>query len=71
MSILDSLITDRTQEDVQRWSALAAKGYSAMTEAEKAEWDAGMKGAYNYTDLNRVTACMEYINKRLVSRKNG
>ena len=65
MSILDSLITDRTQEDVQRWNALAAKGYSGMTEAEKAEWDAGMKGAYNASDLNRVGNAVNYVAGRL------
>ena len=27
---------------------------ATLTEAEFAEWKAGSKGAYNYTDLNRV-----------------
>lgn len=67
MSIIDTLITDRTNADVQRWSSLKSKGWSGMTDAEKAEWAAGMKGAYNYTDLNRVTQAMDYINGRLVS----
>lgn len=67
MSIIDTLITDRTNADVQRWASLKSKGWSGMTDDEKAEWAAGMKGAYNYTDLNRVTEAMDYINGRLVS----
>lgn len=48
------LITDRTQADVDRAGELNAKGWARMTEEERAEWSAGMKGAYNYADLNRV-----------------
>lgn len=47
-------ITDRTPADVARAKTLAAKGWAGMTAAEQAEWSAGQKGAYNYTDLNRV-----------------
>ena len=36
-----------------------------MSEDERAEWLAGMKGAYNYIDLNRVGAAVEYITTRL------
>lgn len=32
-----------------------------MTEGEKAEWSAELKGAYNATDLNRVGEAIEYI----------
>lgn len=66
MSIIDTLITDRTEVDVQRWSSLKAKGWAGMTNAEKAEWAASLKGSYNYTDLNRVTEAMDYINNQLV-----
>ena len=49
------LITDRTQADVDRVSELAVKlKANTASEAEIAEWNAGMKGAYNYADLNRV-----------------
>lgn len=61
MSILESLITNRTAEDVARWRTLRDKGFDAMTEEEKAEWMAGMRGAYNAPDLNRITEAMEYI----------
>ena len=60
-----NLITDRTQRDVERWRLLHSKGWDGMTEAEKAEWRAGMKGAYNYEDLNRVESAVIFIAKRL------
>ena len=49
-----NLIYDRTAADAARWETLRDKGYVTMTAAEKVEWNAGMKGAYNTTDLNRV-----------------
>ena len=35
--IIDTLVTDRTQADVERVRELAAKGFSAMTSDEQAE----------------------------------
>lgn len=63
--ILDTLITDRTQADVNRASALNAKGYDNMTAAEKAEWDSNLKGSYNASDLNRVGEACDYVANRL------
>ena len=37
-----NLITDRTQRDVERWRLLHSKGYDALTEAEKAEWQTAL-----------------------------
>ena len=65
MSIIDELITDRTQADVNRVRELALKGWANLTEGEKAEWNAGMKGAYNATDLNRVGNAVTYVAGRL------
>lgn len=65
MSIIDTLVTDRTQADVQRAAELAAKGYGGMTADEVAEWMRGLKGAYNAQDLNRVGSAMTYIADRL------
>lgn len=60
--IIKSLVTDRTEGDVLHWRKLRDKGYSAMTEAERGEWDAAnMKGAYNVSDLNRVGAALNYM----------
>ena len=61
MSIIDTLITDRTQADVDRVLALSAKGWAGMSAAEQAEWSAGLRGAYNASDLNRVQEAMEYL----------
>lgn len=65
MSIIDSLIYDRTQADVDRVTTLKQKiltqGLSSLTEAESSEYMAGLKGAYNYTDLNRVGQAVAYI----------
>ena len=61
-----NLITDRTERDVERWRVLHTKGYAALTEAERAEWDAGMKGAYNAEDMNRVESAVGFIANRLM-----
>ena len=45
--IINSLVIDRTATDYARWLALRNKGYSNMTEDERSEWGAGMKGAAN------------------------
>lgn len=60
-----SLITDRTSEDVSRVRTLLSKGWASMTEEEKSEWNAGMKGAYNTTDINRVIEAVNYLNDLL------
>lgn len=64
-TIIDTLITDRTQADAERVKALAAKGFAAMSAGERAEWLAGMKGAYNAADLNRVGTALNYLAGRL------
>lgn len=40
---------------------------ATLTEAEFAEWKAGSKGAYNYTDLNRVGQAVQDIGAMLKS----
>ena len=60
-----NLITDRTERDVERWRLLQSKGYDGLSEEEKAEWQAGMKGAYNYEDLNRIESAVIFIANRL------
>ena len=66
-TIIVTLVTDRTQADVERARELAAKGFAAMTADERAEWLAGMKGAYNASDLNRVGTALNYLAGRLAS----
>ena len=62
-----TLITDRTQADVDRVKAIAKKiENGTASESELAEFNsAAMKGAYNYMDLNRVTAAMEALKAKL------
>lgn len=61
-----TLITDRTQTDLDTLRALLAVSLADWTAEEAALFrKASSKGAYNYTDLNRVTACMDYLNDRL------
>lgn len=67
MSVIDTLVTDRTEADASRYSELRDKGWAAMTTAERAEWVAGMKGAYNASDLNRVASAMAYLSQRFAS----
>lgn len=67
-TIIDTLITDRTAADVDRVEELATKGFAAMTADERAEWLAGIKGAYNASDLNRVGAALNYLAERLAPK---
>ena len=71
MSVIDELIYDRTQADVDRVFALKNKilteGLSALTSEELTEYMAGMKGAYNYTDMNRVGQAVAYIAGRMTA----
>ena len=62
-----TLVTDRTQQDVAYVKQLIDKLITGTaTDAEKAEWNSfTLKGAYNHTDLNRVTAAMEALKLRL------
>ena len=58
-----NLVTDRTQDDVQRLASILATRPDSRTEEQQAELDShASKGGYNYTDLNRVTQAMDYIN---------
>lgn len=60
------LITDRTAADVARVRTLAAKGWDNLSEDERAEWLAGLKGAYSAVDLNRVGSAMNELAAALV-----
>ena len=60
--ITDNLITDRTQADVDRVAELKAKWLAGtITAEERTEWLAGLRGAYNYTDLNRIGETVKYL----------
>ena len=54
-TIIVTLVTDRTQADVERVQALAEKGFAAMTSDEQAEWLAGMKGAWAAVEIDNAS----------------
>lgn len=66
---MEEVIYDRTNTDVQLVKQYREKirknGFDSLTQAEQALWIAGMKGAYNYTDYNRVGRCMNYLSNML------
>lgn len=64
MSVIESLVFDRTQKDVDALDAFFL-GVQAGT-VDPSALDLTMaRGAYNVTDLNRVTEVMEYLHDRL------
>lgn len=61
-----TFITDRTQADVDRLLVLQTKGWNNMTSSEREEWyGVATRGAYNYTDLNRVESAVAEISDSL------
>ena len=61
-----TLVTNRSQDDLEILRALLAVPMEEWTAAELSRFNqAASRGAYNYTDLNRVTACMDYLNEVL------
>lgn len=58
------MITDRNEADVFKAKLIISKGES-MTEDERREFLNGLRGAYNYTDMNRVESATLYLCKRL------
>lgn len=66
----NTLITDRSQTDVSEFYTLLEKPLDSWTPEELNAFNSGLlKGGYFWTDLNRVTACMEYLDAEL--RKLG
>ena len=66
MSVIDNLITDRSQADVDSLRALLARGAANWTAEELSEFNlARSKGAYNYTDFNRIGEAISYLVERM------
>ena len=63
------MIFDRTQADADRAAYLIGKIQRGemLTEAEQAEYNAGLRGCYNITDLNRVEAKVRELAETLRS----
>lgn len=64
-----TLITDRQKSDADYARALIGRITNGTATAEElAAWNAAiLKGSYDYTDLNRVTAAMDEINSMLLA----
>ena len=63
-----TLITDRSQADAEALRALLSTALTDWTAEQLTAFNqAASRGAYNYTDLNRVTACMDNLNERLTA----
>lgn len=58
-------VTDRTQADVDRAKYLINKGYANLTVEERAEWNAGLKGCLNASDLSRILNNIELLRQVL------
>ena len=59
VTVLDTLITDRAQDDVDAARELFRRGLDRMTSEEKKAVKSGLKGSYGPTDMNRVREAME------------
>lgn len=64
-----NLIFDRTQADVTYAAELNRKlgRGEALTSQELADWNAGLKGAYNAADMNRVDAAVRELGGMLTA----
>lgn len=60
-----NLITDRTAQDVARYDYFKGKKWADLTNDEKAEFLAGLKGCYNWTDFDRVYTAMTTLSNLL------
>lgn len=64
------LITDRTAADVSEARRLIAKrNAGVLSEVETLIYEAGLRGTYNYTDMNRVGAAIRYVADRLIGER--
>lgn len=65
MRIMKKLITDRTKADADYAERLYGSLWTDLTQPEKEDFEAGLKGSYNRTDLNRVGTALITIRDRL------
>lgn len=65
---LPGMIYDRTQADADLWLYLSEKldtgGWASLSSEEQALWLTSLKGAYNDTDLQRVSRAIDYLSER-------
>lgn len=61
------MITDRSSSDVELIKNLNTKGFDGWTTEEVAQYIAGLKGAYNASDLNRVESAVKFVWDRFIT----
>ena len=62
--------TSITDEDVERVKEYDLIGYQNLTEEQKQEWNSGMKGALNCSDINRIENNIGYLAERTLISLN-
>lgn len=62
MNLWIDAVTDRTQTDVNYVKTQISKGYANFSDDEKTEWLAGLKGAINTSDLERIQNNISILN---------
>ena len=65
MSVIDTLITDRSLKDLDWADYLESKRFQDMTAAEREEYLAPLRGRYGVTDLQRLEEALRYVTDRL------
>ena len=73
LGVMPDLITDRTDADVDEAKRLRDKliAGEALTDEESARYFAGIRGAYNASDMDRVGAAVRYVANRLNAEGYG
>ena len=61
MLLWQQAVTDRSQSDVKRVLELLEKGWQNFTDDEKTEWNGGLKGALNVSDLERIQSNIQLL----------
>lgn len=69
MTVLDTLITDRAEDDVRAARELLRRGLGRMSAAGKEAVKLGLKGSYGPTDMNRVREAIEYVDSLAAAAK--
>lgn len=62
-----NLITDRTSSDVAYAKSFQGREWDKLSSEQKAEYLLGLRGAYSYTDFNRVENAVQYLSDLLNS----
>lgn len=66
MSVIDTLIFDRTESDLAEWRRIRETimrygGISNLPSSDRTTWSNGMKCCYNAADINRIGEAILYL----------